>query len=165
MGKLRLFLIILGLVFVILIIIGILSPKETQPTPPPENETNETPGIETGEMRTFEMGFVPIPAQPLTTEAWLSAFTLFGDNADFTLHHSAIDWEKFVDSSDAERTAASTPNLETVNFIGLMSRQNNLKLLIVIDPLRADRDEIDSKLPADIGENFGDEKVRKAFKN
>lgn len=35
--------------------------------------------------RSFEMGFLPIPRQPLTTEAWLKAWKILGKNADFVL--------------------------------------------------------------------------------
>jgi hypothetical protein len=126
---------------------------------------SENPPVQLENSRGFFMGFVPIPKQPITTDAWLETFELLKTNADFVLHHSAIDWEDFVDSSNIERSAAATPNLESTNFIALMSRQKNLKLLIVIDPLTSNREEIDTKLPADVGTNFGDEKVRKAFKN
>lgn len=171
--------IILAVILIGLVLIIASNNKEIPPVQNrinqtlPENNSNnainnstQIPPIQNENSRSFYMGFVAIPEQPVTTQAWLDAFELLKDNADFVLIHSAVDWEKFVDSSQTERTAASTPNLETVNFLGLMSRQKNLKLFIVLDPLRTDnRDEIDTKLPSEVGVDFGDEKVRNAFKN
>ena len=147
-------LVVLGL---LLVIVGLFGEK----TEPPPNTTEEPPI----DRRLFLMGAIPIPKQPLTTENWIEVFDLLGKNADVVLHHTSPDWEQFVDSNSVERNAAVTSQLESTNFIVEMAKRENLKLFIVVDPLRADREEIDSKLPLNIGKNFGDENVRKAFKN
>lgn len=111
--------------------------------------------------RSFDMGCVPIPAQPLTTKAWLDTFDLLGKNADYVLHHAHVDWSDFVKGANVP----SSRGIEDLKFISGMSRKNNLKLFVVIDPLSPDREKIDPALPRSIGANFRDRKVREAFKN
>jgi hypothetical protein len=94
------------------------------------------------------MGFVPIPAQPLTTDNWLSAFDLFSKNSDLVMHHVHFD----------------SGNIEGLNFITGMATKYNLKTLIVIDPLSDDRTKIDPGLLA-LGKDFADQKVRDSYTN
>ena len=139
-----------------------------QPSVPPDSQ----PAPLQSSQRSFEMGFVPVPKQPLSTENWLDAFSVLKANSDFVLHHSKPDWNAFAETTEAARSLELTPNLEGVNFIVLMTRQNSLKVFLVVDPLASDREQIDGKLyeafPSTQFEqplSFGSSFVRDAFKN
>ncbi|MBS3061013.1 MAG: hypothetical protein J4215_00345 [Candidatus Diapherotrites archaeon] len=133
---------------------------QNNPVFPPDENTPLSPPV----TRSFEQGFVPIPPQPITEAGWMDTFRLLGRNADVVLHHSAIDWNKFSENANAPRSADKTPNLEQTNFVALMAKQNQLNVLIVVDPLRSDRLEIDPNV-APIGFKFQDSAVRAAFRN
>ena len=135
-----------GLVIIVLlvIIVGVISEKdkvggpEPPSTPPPPSSTS----------RTFQMGFVPIPAQPLSTENWLAAFDLFKGSAEVVMHHVNF-------APDA---------LAGVDFISQMADRSGLKKFLVIDPLASDRQTFEANLKA-LGGSFADAEVRQAYKN
>jgi len=153
---------ILGFLLAILIFSGCPQPPE----PPPTGEALELPISE----RSFELGFMAIPKQPITTDAWFNAFELLRDNGEFVLIHAHIDWLDFVDSSDTV-FEIRPQNLESTNFLSEMAKMYGLKTFIVIDPLEGtNREEIDAKarmLSPELSRLplFSDEKLRKAFKN
>lgn len=134
---------IFGLIVVILIaiVIGVISEKDKvvkpKPLPPPPSLTS----------RPFQMGFVPIPAQPLSTEHWLAAFDLFKTNAEVIMHHVNF----------------SPDGLAGADFISQMADRYGLKKFLVIDPLTSDRQALDPNLEA-LGASFADSKVRQAYK-
>lgn len=120
-------------------------------------------------LKALDMGCVAVPPQTLingeltiTTSDWLEAFELMKNNADYVLHHTGIDWAMFVQGSDIQRDAATTPHLESTNFIAGMAELKGLKTFIVLDPISQNREEID---PLAIGPDFNDGNVRNAFKN
>lgn len=136
-------------------------PPPVPPAPPiPPPIAPPPPGVLE---RSFEMGFVPIPTQPVTTQAWLDAWTLFGSNSDIVLEHAnlnALEWAAFQNSSPQK-----TPSIDSLDFFSGMAGQKSLDMLIVVDPLnKVGREEI-SDLPPGFGANFGDQMVRTSFKN
>lgn len=113
------------------------------------------------EVRTL-MGFLPIPRQPLTQEAWVNAFELLQGNGDLLLHHAQLyteEWELF-----AQGTEGSTNQIASLNFITAMSRQYRLQYLIAVDPL-APGARHRHTIPSSLGQDFGAPAVRQAFKN
>lgn len=110
--------------------------------------------------RPFDMGFVAVPAQPVTSARWQEAFRLIGDNAEYVVHHAAPDWEAFASNADVERSAETTPNLDSADYATAMARQHGTRVLIAIDPLASDRRSI---LP-EAGGSFADTRVRQAFR-
>jgi len=115
--------------------------------PPPVPPTTLTPAAVLTS-RSFQMGFVPITAQPLSTENWLAAFDLFKGSAEMIMHH--VDF-----AADA---------LASVDFISQMAERAGLKLFVVVDPLAHDRQAFDPNLKK-LGANFADTKVRQAYKD
>jgi hypothetical protein len=99
----------------------------------------------------FEMGFLPIPRQPISKTHWIELFELLKDNADTLLHHAQINWKNPLD-------------IESSRFIVGMSRSYGLKLFIVVDPLSPNRNSLDPNLPKDFRPNFADKNVREGFK-
>lgn len=96
--------------------------------------------------RHFQMGFVPIPAQPLSQATWLSAFDLFGQSAEVIMQHRHF----------AASEAAS------LDLVAQLAKTKNLKLFVVIDPLSDNREKLDPTLLA-LGPNFADAKVRAEY--
>ncbi len=160
----------MGLILIVLMA-GCTEPTEPPITPPDQNQPDQNTPINPTDQnqpldsRGFLMGTVPIPPQPLTNEGWINTFALLSDNAEIVLHHSAIDWNKFIENSISPRSADKTPNLEQTNFIALMAKQNNLKTFIVIDPLQSNREELDAKAFGQAGLKFEDRSVPQAFRN
>lgn len=149
-----------GLVIIVLliIIVGVISEKNKEvpsgpvtPAPPevpkPTDQTAKppTPSLTS---RSFQMGFVPIPAQPLSTENWLAAFDLFGKSAEVVMHHVNF-------APDA---------LAGADFISQMADRYGLKKFLVIDPLSSDRQALDPNLKT-FGASFADSKARQAYKD
>jgi hypothetical protein len=115
--------------------------------------------------RSFAMGLVPIPIQPLNTKNWLATFDILADNADYVMSHSPVDapvgGKNFLQENDKSESAP----LESLNFSARMAKKSGLKLFLVIDPLSHDRETMDPNLLASMGKNFGAAKVRQTFKN
>lgn len=112
--------------------------------PPPIQPAPNRPTIS----RSFLLGFLPIPAQPLSTENWLAAFDLFKTSSEVVMHHVHFD----------------AGNIESVKFIAGMTDRVRLKKFLVVDSHSSDHLSLDPDL-ANLGSNFGNTKVRTAFKN
>ena len=113
--------------------------------------------------RSFEMGFLPIPSQPLTTEAWLKTWKILGKSADFVLEQGGMEekeWKLFSKNVNQKKTKS----IESADFVYGMAKREGLKVIRVIDVMRPQSEDI-ANLPQSLGKNFGDEKVRRAFKN
>ncbi len=111
--------------------------------------------------RSFAMGCVAVPRQPLSTDAWIEAFDLLHDNAEFVLHHAAVDWADYA----AGIPTSMTPNLQSLDFISQMAAARSVRRFFVVDPLASDRLNVDPNLPAAVGSSFADPAVRSAFRN
>ena len=82
--------------------------------------------------RTFKMGFVPIPVQPLTTETWLSLWDLLEDNSDIVLQHAnmrADEWIAFSQSPEGSQTGS----IDSADFVIGFADMKGLEALIVIE--------------------------------
>ncbi len=112
--------------------------------------------------RSFDMGFLPLPPQPLNTEHWLETFDLLKENADIVLEHGGMtqdEWHLFSQAVSEEKTHS----IESANFVIGMAQKQGLKVLRTIDVFD-DQDAI-GNLPPDFSQSFSDQKVRTAFKN
>lgn len=173
--KFVLLLVVIGIILAI--IIGAIQKMKTEqppeapppvvttgPTAPPPGapEPPEPPPAAVNR-RSFLMGTTPLPIQPLSADNWIKAFDQLKQNGEIVLHHTAPDWADFASGQNIERKPGT--KLEETNFVVLMARQRGLKVLLVVDPLRADRLALDDKLPSGWGTNFSDPQVRQAYKN
>lgn len=107
--------------------------------------------------RSFLMGFIPIPKQPLGTKSWQDAFLLLGKHSEVVLHHLHVDWGYFLGRT------THAPEIESLEFISAMAKKHNLHLFLVIDPLTPDRSTIDC-FETGLSPSFSDENIRKAFR-
>jgi len=98
--------------------------------------------------RSFKMGFVPIPAQPISAEHWLAAFDLFGQNAEVVMQHVHF----------------SPSDQQSLAFIDGLAKRAGLQTFTVIDPLGNDRTGLDPDL-AKLGKTFADPAVRQAYQD
>jgi hypothetical protein len=123
--------------------------RSNSPTPSPQINVPST------RLRSYDMGLMAIPRQPVDQSAWLDAWDLLENNSDVVLYHVnflADDWN-----------GVSTSNtIEGLKFIGGMAKAKKLKLFIVLDPLTPNRMEI-ANVPS--GTNFADPNTRKVFKD
>ncbi|MFH1170324.1 MAG: hypothetical protein V1704_02095 [Candidatus Vogelbacteria bacterium] len=139
---------IFGLIIIVLlvIVIGVISEKNKVETPLlPSPVPNPALSVTS---RSFQMGFVPITAQPLSTENWLAAFDLFKNNAEVVMHHVNF----------------ASEGLAGADYISQMADRYGLKKFLVIDPLASDRQTLDPNLKV-LGGSFADTKVRQAYKD
>src|SRR3989344_4695465 len=129
MGKLKWFLGIIGIILVIGILGGLLGDKNTEE--PPIDDT--TPPTDNGDdlditSRQFEMGFFPIPVQPINADNWEITFNTLKENGEFVLLHGGMneqEWTSFLESEDAEFEAGA-------KFVYAMAGNKNLKVLKTI---------------------------------
>jgi hypothetical protein len=142
--------IIVGIIVlaVIVLVIGAISNSgKSDPVPEPVGSTTTAPVISLSS-RSFKMGFVPVPAQPLSTANWLGSFELFGNNAEVIMHHLHFE----------------SNNLDGAAFVDGMNKKFGLETFFTIDPLSNDRLSLDPDLKK-AGKNFGDDKVRQSYKD
>lgn len=123
------------------------------------NQTNVSgTGGELPETRSFEMGNLPVPEQPITTESWIRTFDSIADGGEVVLTHEHVDWANFVSSSDP----ADESGLAGIKFVSAMAEQRNMELFIVVDYRGNDGTGFGGTA---LGEDFSDPEVRNAFKN
>jgi hypothetical protein len=104
-------------------------------------------------------GFFPSPPEA-TFEAILNHFEALGEHADFILMQPNIPWEDFVDGVEGESQAREDIRNQTI-----LSSQNDLGWIVVVDPLNGlNRTEF-MGLPKNWDAEFANPAVRAAFKN
>jgi glycosyl hydrolase family 53 len=112
--------------------------------------------------RSFAVGFLPIPRQPLSRESWLETWDeLLRHNAEFVRTNVNVDWKDFLNGPDPK----SFGQLRHLTWATGMAKRNKLRSLFVMIPTESSTGNIDKKLPKSMGSRFGDKKVRQAFKH
>ncbi len=93
-------------------------------------------------------------------ESVFKTFKEIGEHGDFVLIQQNANWEDFAASVDGE----SQKRTDIINQV-ILTRQNDLEYIFVIDALNGLNRREFSGLPAGWDANFEDEKVRSAYKN
>jgi hypothetical protein len=125
------------------------APTPSAPLPTPEGSAFSPDGT--------ALGFFPSPPQ-VSLESVLAHFADLGKHADLVLLQHNIPWMAFPLESDTEPQAL----IDIRNQV-ILSRQNHLDTVFVVDPLNGLNRREFSGLPADWEASFGNPKVRAAY--
>ena len=104
-------------------------------------------------------GFFPSPPE-VTLESVFQNFKNIAKHGDFALIQQNANWEDFVNGVDGE----SQTRTDIINQV-ILTRQNNLEYIFVLDALNGLNRREFSGLPAGWDANFANPNVRAAYKN
>jgi hypothetical protein len=104
-------------------------------------------------------GFFPSPPEA-TIQSVMQMYKDFGDHADVVLLQQNIPWEEFVQGVDVE-----SERITDIKNQYILSAQNDLEIIFVVDPLNGLNRREFLSLPAGWEASFANPNVRTAFKN
>lgn len=139
--------------FLVLVLVSLACNGGATPAIPP---TPENSVFDDG--RTV-YGFFPSPPE-ISLESVFQTFEDIGKHGDFVLIQQNTDWESFVNGVDGE----SQTRTDLINQV-ILTRQNNLEYIFVIDALNGLNRREFVGLPAGWEANFANENVRTAYRN
>lgn len=138
---------------ILILLFGLACNSGQPPTIPP------TPKESVFDSKKTSYGFFPSPPEA-TTESVLQMYKDFGDHADVVLLQQNIPWEQFVQGVDVE-----SERITDINNQYILSAQNGLEIIFVVDPLNGLNRREFLGLPAGWEASFSNPDVRAAFRN
>ena len=130
-------------------------PTPTEDAASAEAAAQQPPPVRSGELRSFAMGFLALPAD-LTESAYVEAFDAAARDGDFIMIQRHVPWPELAAGAALSEETRSTIETELA-----LLQERNLDLLFAIDPWNpTDRGRLAGDAP---GDGFNDPAVVDAY--